>query len=57
MVRGLLGTDHCMQYGTFNADSFLTELHSDEGADPVMFLSPMPSWWCLLYVDLFVRPN
>lgn len=57
MIGGAPGTDHGMEYGTFDSDAFSADLQSDEGADPVMFLSPMAPWWIALCADLFARPN
>ncbi len=46
-----------MTIGAFNLDAILTDLHSDEGMDPVMALVPMSPTWLAALVLVFATPN
>jgi hypothetical protein len=46
-----------MTIGAFDLDATLADLHSDEGADPVMALAPMSPTWLAALVLVFATPN
>jgi hypothetical protein len=41
----------------FRIEEALADLHSDEGAEPVMLLGVMPSWWRDALMEAFVSAN
>jgi hypothetical protein len=46
-----------MMIGGFDLEEFLADLRSDEGADPVMLVAPMPPWWVDMLVAVFAAAN
>jgi hypothetical protein len=46
-----------MTLGDFDLDETLADLDSNEGADPVMVLAPMPRWWRNALVAVFAGTN
>lgn len=46
-----------MMLGDFDLDEMLADLDSDEGADPVMLLAPMPRHWRDALVAVFAAGN
>jgi hypothetical protein len=46
-----------MTLGEFDLYETLADLASDEGADPIMLLAPMPPWWRDALVATFAGPN
>jgi len=57
MIDAASGTEHGMTFGEFDLYETLADLDSDEGADPVMALAPMPRWWRDALVAVFAGPN
>jgi hypothetical protein len=46
-----------MKLADFNLDEMLADLDSDEGADPVMLVAPMPREWREALVAVFAGTN
>lgn len=46
-----------MTPGDFHLDEMLADLDSDEGADPVMLVAPMPRWWRDALLAVFATAN
>jgi hypothetical protein len=51
------GTGYGMTISAFDLDQTLADLHSDEGADPVMLVEVMPPWWADALISAFARAN